>query len=145
MPSFEFHETMAGSVRLEGGDERAMSFTVRAYSGSMLGFLRRPRLEIEGEVDIEGFADHRHLRGSLSFDLFRQRRLSYHFDFRDNSDALYTFTGEKTIKDTGLVESMTILPGKIRNPEGTEIGDALLRFDLRSDLLKFIKSFKART
>jgi len=144
VPSFEFHETMAGSFRLKSGEERAMSFTIRARSGSMLGFLHRPRVDIEGEVDAEGLADHRHMRGSLDFELLTRKKLVYVFGFTGNDDRPYTFTGEKTLRPDGFIESLTVLPGKIRDDSGAEVGEALLRFDLRSDLIKFIRSFRAR-
>ena len=59
MSGFEFRETMAGSYHLLSApeDERPMSFTIRARARGILSFLRRPEVEIEGEVDAEGFAD----------------------------------------------------------------------------------------
>jgi hypothetical protein len=41
-----------------------------------------------------------------------------------------------------LVESMTVLPGAILDASGKAAGEALLRFDLRSDLGRFLRSFR---
>ncbi len=143
MAGFEFYETMAGSFRLRGdGRDRSMSFTVRARSFTWASFLRRPEVDIEGEVDAEGFADHRHLRGTLGMDPLRTRTLPYAFRFTANDGAPYAFAGTKVIRLGRLVESMTVLPGAILDAGGATVGEALLRFDLRSDLARFLKSFR---
>jgi hypothetical protein len=144
--AFEFAETMAGSFRLVDApaDERAMSFTIRARSRSFLSFLRNPEVEIEGEIDAEGFADHEHLRGTLEMDMLFKRRLSYAFTFAGNDGKPYAFAGEKIIKPP-FAEAMTVLPGAIRDAAGRTIAEALLRFDLRSDLGRFLKSFRRST
>lgn len=144
MSAFEFRETMAGSFHLlsDPEDERPMSFTIRARSRPLLSFLRRPEVEIEGEVDAEGFADHRHLRGKLGLDVWRTRTLPYAFRFTANDGEICSFIGEKTISPSELALSITVLPGSIMDEAGREIGRALLRFDLRSDLMRFVKSFR---
>jgi hypothetical protein len=144
MNGFEFRETMAGSYHLveRPGDERPMSFTIRARSGGLLRFLRRPEVEIEGEIDAQGLADHRYLRGTLGLDVVRTGELPYAFRFTGNDGAAYVFEGKKTVSARELAESMTVLPGAIKDERGVEIARALLRFDLRSDLAKFLRSFR---
>jgi hypothetical protein len=134
---------MAGSFRLVDApaDDRPMSFTIRARAKSMLSFLRHPEVEIEGEVDAQGFADHEHLRGTLEMDVLFKRRLSYAFTFAGNDGKAYAFAGEKIIKPP-LAEAMTVLPGKIVDDAGKTIAEALLRFDLRSDIVRFVKSWR---
>ncbi|HVY47394.1 MAG TPA: hypothetical protein VHB21_16010 [Minicystis sp.] len=143
MTGFEFAETMAGSFRLLEGapEERAISFTVRARSRSWLDFARRREVDIEGEIDADGFADHEHLRGTLEMDMLFKRRLSYAFTFRGNDGARYAFAGEKILRPP-LAEAMTVLPGAIRDAAGRVVAEALLRFDLRSDLGRFLRSFR---
>jgi hypothetical protein len=139
---FSFYETMAGSFHLLGEPrDRPMSFTIRARSSTWASFLRRPEVEIEGEIDAEGFADHRYLRGTLGTDP-RTLTLPYAFQFAANDGAPYAFTGEKTLRAGSLVESMTVLPGAILDAGGRGVGEALLRFDLRSDLARFLRSFR---
>ena len=143
MAGFEFSETMAGSFRLRGDPrDRSMSFTIRARSSTWASFLRRPEVDIEGEVDAEGFADHRHLRGTLGLDPLRTRMLPYAFRFAANDGAPYRFAGKKTIRAGRLLESMAVLPGAIRDAGGTAVGEALLRFDVRGDLARFLRSFR---
>jgi len=143
MAGFEFHETMAGGFRLRGdGRDRPMSFTVRARSFTWASFLRQPQVEIEGEVDAEGFADHRYLRGTLGMDPLRTRTLPYAFSFAANDGAPHTFTGTKILHPARLVESMTVLPGAIYDGAGERVGEALLRFDVQHDLRRFLQSFR---
>jgi hypothetical protein len=143
MSGFEFHETMAGSFHMEGdARDRAMSFTIRARSFTFRSFLRRPEVEIEGEVDAEGFADHRYLRGTLGLDPLRTRTLPYAFRFTANDGAAYSFAGTKVIHLGSLIASMTVLPGAILDAGGERVGEALLRFDLKGDLGRFLKSWK---
>jgi hypothetical protein len=143
MAGFEFYETMAGSFRLLGdAQDRSMSFTIRARSFTWASFLRRPEVDIEGEVDAEGFADHRHLRGTLGMDPLRTRTLPYAFRFAANDGAHYAFAGTKMIRPGRFVESMTVLPGAILHEGGEAAGEALLRFDVRSDLVRFLRSFR---
>jgi hypothetical protein len=142
--AFEFRETMAGSFHLAAtpSDERPMSFTIRARSGRLRDFLRNPEVEIEGEVDAEGFADHRRLEGRLGLYLVRAGTLPYAFHFTANDGRRCSFVGKKTVVLRDLVESMTVLPGAILGEGGETLGEALLRFDVRSDLLRFLRSFR---
>lgn len=143
MSGFEFYETMVGSFRLRGdAHDRPMSFTMRGRSPRWLKFLARPEVDIEGEVDAEGFADHRYLRGTFGMDVIRTRTLPYDFRFTANDGAAYTFTGKKVLHAARLVESITVLPAAILDAAGAPVGEALLRFDLRSDLARFLRSFK---
>jgi len=143
--AFEFRETMAGSYHMlaSPSDERPISFTIRARARSWRDFLRRPEVDIEGEVDAEGFADNRRLRGTLGMDVLRTRTLPYAFEFTANDGRTYVFEGKKTLHAGELTVSMTVLPGSIRVPGGEEIARAVLRFDLQRQLGRFLRSFRA--
>ncbi|AKT36723.1 hypothetical protein [Chondromyces crocatus] len=147
MRGIEFHETMTGSYHLVTSPhaERPMSFTVRARThGGLRGLLGRPEAEIEGEIDAEGLAEHRYLKGRLALDVLRTGKLVYDFQFEDDAGRPCRFAGEKTVRLDDLVETMTVLPGKLvlQGDGGEEIGQALLRFDLRGDLIRFLRSFR---
>jgi hypothetical protein len=141
--AFEFRETMAGSYHLlhEPLDERPMSFTIRCRSHRLAEFLRSPIVEITGEVDAEGFADHQLLRGTLGLDLLRNGTLSYAFRFLGNDDAVYRFEGRKDVSPLALAETMSILPGAILSDRGDAVAAATLRFDIRRDIVKFLRSW----
>lgn len=144
MSGFEFWETMAGAYHFvdKPHDERPMSFTIRAKSPPLLRFLRRPEVEIEGDIFAPGLANHRHARGTLGMDVLRTRTLPYRFKFVGDDGQSYVFQGQKDVSPFALLETMTSLPGSIRNERGEEVAVALLRFDARSDLLTFLRSFQ---
>lgn len=143
MRGFEFAETMAGSYHLLSApaDERAISFTLRASSSSLRRFLKTREVEIEGAIDAENLADHRALRGTMGLDVLRTGILSYAFRFRANDGGDCAFTGQKDVDVRRLAETMTVLPAKLLRGQDT-IGEALLRFDLRNDLVRFLRSFR---
>jgi hypothetical protein len=143
---FEFRETMAGSLRVVGKEGDApISFTIRARSRGLSAFLRRPWVEIEGEVFVEGIAEHRPLRGAIDMGPLVSRRIPYGFAFTGDDGAAYAFTGEKTLVRGALIESFSILPGEIRDARGALVGQALLRFDVRSSALRYLWSFRPAT
>ena len=141
---FEFCETMSGSYHLEGAParERAMSFTIRARVHSLARFLRDRIAHIEGEVDLEGFADHRAMRGTLEIDPLFGKKLVYSFGFTADDGRACRFEGQKTVDFTRLLDTMTTLPGLIVDADGKTLGRARLRFDARSDLGKWLRSMR---
>jgi len=123
------------------GSERQLTLTVRATVRDVKRFVWDPTAEITGEIDATGFADHRPLRGTLEINPFLKRRLVYDFRFPDNDDRDCRFHGEKEIDPTRLVSTMTTLPATIF-VDDKETARAVLRFHLREDLVKMLRSFK---
>lgn len=144
MSGFQFRETMSGSYHLDASPdrERAMSFTIGAYAPSLLQYLRDKKVQIQGEVDIEGFAEHRPLRGTMQLDPLVGRRVVYEFTSTDDQDRTFRFVGQKNIELLHFADTITNLPGEIFDAAGRRIGEARLRFDARSDLGKFLGSWK---
>jgi hypothetical protein len=143
---FSFHETMSGSYHLLGAPlvERAISFTLDARVEGLRQFLRDKLAKIEGEVIVEGFADRRPLEGTLALKLLGERRLAYSFNFRANDGNEYRLHGQKDVTMIALVDTMTTLPASLYDMTGKEIGRAVLRFDVRSDLVAFLRSWRPR-
>lgn len=142
---FEFRETMSGTYHTldRPADELPMSITVRAEVRGLRRFLLDPTAALSGEVDAQGLADHRALRGTLEINPVVRRRLVYDFRFEDNDGVECRFHGEKEIEALRLVSTMTTLPGTIFRDD-REVGRAVLRFHLREDLLKLLRSFRPR-
>jgi len=138
----EFRETMAGSYRLNGGEERPLTFTIRAVSRKMTSFLRLPLTEVEGEFHAEGFADHAPARGTLALDLLRDGTLKYELYFPGNDGQIYRFKGQKTVSLRRLLTTMTELPAMLLGADGRELGSSLVRFDTQQDLPSFLRSFR---
>lgn len=142
---FEFSETMRGTYHTleRPADELPMSITVRAEVRSLPKFLLDPTAEIRGEVDAQGLADRRAIRGTLEINPLLERRLVYDFRFEDNDGKDCRFHGEKELEPLRLVSTLTTLPGTIFR-EDREFGRAVLRFDVREDLLRLLRSFRPR-
>jgi hypothetical protein len=143
-PGFSFRETMSGSYwRLETPtDERALSFTIDARAKSIRRFARDKTWAITGTVDAEGLATRQPLEGTLVFRLLDERRLPYRFSFQGDDGERYELSGQKEWSGLAPVESMTLLPASLYDADGTELARATLRFDLRSDLAGWMKSFR---
>jgi hypothetical protein len=143
-PGFSFRETMSGSYwRLETPtDERALSFTIDARAKSIRRFARDKTWTITGTVDAEGMATRQPLEGTLTFRLLDERRLPYRFSFTGDDGKRYELSGQKEWSGLAPVESMTLLPASLYDASGAELARATLRFDVRSDLGSWLKSFR---
>jgi len=144
MAGFEFQEMLAGSYHLltDPGEERPMSLTLHARVRGLRSFLVQAEAEIVGEIDLQGFADHRAFRGRLQIKPV-QRKLVYEARFEDNKGRECRFHGEKELEAIRPVASLTTLPGSVWSGE-RELARALLRFDPREDLVRFLRSVKPR-
>ena len=144
MPGFELTEALAGRLRLAvDGKERPMSVTIRGQTGPIASFLRRPALLLDGTIEAPGLAEHRPLTGSIDATHLRaDRRLAYAFTFVGDDGAAYSFAGEKSFVRGSLVESFTLLVGVIHDARLDVVAHALLRFDLRGDLVRFAESLR---
>ncbi len=145
MPGFRFAETMRGSYHLlaDPTDERAMEFTIEASVRGLRRFSRDLNAAIRGRVVMEGFAD-APIEGTLGMKVLRERRLPYEFGFVAADGKRYTFRGQKDVTLLDIPGSMTVLPASLYDAEGEEIARATLRFDLRGDIVSFLRSFRPR-
>lgn len=143
---FEFQETMAGSYRESGtvGGDKPISFTVRVRAADSREFAQNGIATMEGEVTAEGLADAQPLEGTLDMGALRRKRLPYEFTFKGDDGRTYRFSGAKRVKLRNLLGTMTTLPAAIYDEAGTEFARCELRFDFRSDVWSFLRSFRLR-
>jgi hypothetical protein len=144
MSGFEFRETMSGSYRLDASPdrERAISFTVGAKVTTMLKFLRDKKAAIQGAIEMEGFANHRACRGTMVMDPLIGKIVGYELTFADDAGRTHVLQGQKNVEFTRFLHTMTTLPAQIFDSDGKRVGEATLRFDARSDLVRFLRSFR---
>jgi hypothetical protein len=105
-----------------------------------LATLRSEGIELSGELHAPGFADHRSARGRITMP--SRGSLRYRVEFVSNAGQTHFFEGERTLSLKGVPAAVTVLSGRIVTSEGNEIGRALLRFDLRSDFVRFLRSIR---
>lgn len=141
---FRFEERMAGHYTLVGGtaEERAIEFTLTARAPSLPQFLRKPLAEVQGEANLEGFADHKAARGTMLLDLVAGRRIGYDFEFRGNDGQTYRFKGQKDVELASLKSSMSRLPAGLFDAAGARVGEALVHFHYSTDLMRFLRSWR---
>jgi hypothetical protein len=144
---FSFQETMSGTYHLLDAPlvERGIRFSIGARVDGMRRFLRDRMARIEGDVEVEGFASKRHLVGTLALKLLDERRLTYDFAFEGDDGRPYRFHGQKDVTMIAIADTMTTLPASLYDGADKEIGRAVLRFDLRSDVVSFLRSWKLVT
>jgi hypothetical protein len=142
---FQFEETMSGSYhRIDTpGEEHPISFTVKADVRSLRKFLLEPIATIQGRIDARGLATDKPLQGTLEINPILKRKLIYDFRFENDAGAECRFFGEKDLEALRLVQTMTTLPGSVFEGDN-EVARAVLRFPLRKDMVRFLRSWRPR-
>jgi hypothetical protein len=143
-PGFSFRETRSGTYwrRETPTEERAIAFTIEARTNNLRRFARDKTWSIQGTIDAEGLASGSALKGTLAFRLLDERRLPYRFEFTGDDGSSYELSGQKEWSGLSPIDSMTVLPASVYDADGRELARATLRFDLRSDFVRWLKSFR---
>jgi hypothetical protein len=140
---FTFEETLTGGLRVDGADRDApVALVIRGRAPGLGALLRRPMLSIEGELDAEGLARQRPLCGSIDLVSPHARGATYAFTFTGDDARRYAFEGTRALAPGARIASLTVLVGEVRAEGGAVLGQALLRFDLRTDALRCFRSFQ---
>ena len=124
-------------------DERAMEFTIDVRTRGFRRFLRERLAEIEGEVTLENLAEGKPLSGSIAFKI-HEKRLPYAFSFKDDKGKSYRVRGQKDLSLVYLTDSICSLPLSLFDDADRELGRGMVRFDLRGDTGKLLRSFRLR-
>jgi hypothetical protein len=142
MPGFSFQETMRGTWHPTGQPhvQRPIQFECVAAVNHIRSYLQDGYMSLQGKIRAEGLAGHVECRGSLEILLPLKRLLRYELAFRGDDGSLYRFLGEKHVRYTNPLYTMTHLSGQLVDTTGQPIGLASLTFDLR-DLPGMIKSY----
>ncbi len=141
---FEFQEVMSGTYTMIGhpGDQGEMRIQARVRAGDVLRHLRDGMATLEGTIDMERIADDVPFSGTIEIRPLTKKIIRYELSFTGNDGQPYRFAGQKDIRFSDFVTTMTTLVGTVANGQGAEIAKATLHFDVRSDLLPFLVSWK---
>jgi hypothetical protein len=141
---FEFQEVMSGTYTRSGQPSRSgeLRLQARARAADLLRHLADGMVELEGTLDMEELAEDVPIRGTIEIRPLLGRIIRYDFSFTGNDGQPYRFTGQKNIRLSALVATMTTLVGAIHDAQGREIARATMHFDVRADLLPFLVSWK---
>lgn len=140
---FRFEETMSGTYTLasKGAEEREIRFTARMTADDALQHFRDQLVRLEGTLDMDGFADDVPISGTLEMAILNKKRLRYEFRFVGNDGEPYLFAGQKDIRLTDLLATMTTLPATVTDAKGSIVANACVKFDVKADMLSFLASW----
>ncbi len=143
-PGFFFKEAMRGSYwRVDTPTaERAIELRAVLRARDVRQFVLDKTWQLEGEIDVEGFATKRPVEGTVVFRLLDERRMPYRARFVADDGRRYELRGQKEWTPIAPVESISTLPASIYDDEGREVARATLRFDVRNDTGALVKSFR---
>jgi hypothetical protein len=143
-PGFFFREAMRGSYwRVDAPtDERAIELRGTLRARDARRFLLDRVWHLDGEIDIEGFATNRPVDGTVTFRLFDERRMPYRARFVADDGRSYELRGQKEWTPIAPVDSISTLPASIYDDAGREFARVTLRFDVRNDVGRLLKSFR---
>jgi hypothetical protein len=143
-PGFSFEEWLSGSYwRLDAPtEEGAVTLHLRASADDLANFARTRTWQIEGTVDVEGITSGADIEGAVALKLVDERRVLYRVGFRGDDGRSYELSGQKEWSGLAPVDSMTLLAASLYDDQGEEFARATLRFDVRADALRWVKSFR---
>jgi hypothetical protein len=144
--SLSYRESMSGNYWLLDAptEERALSVRYEGRASDVADFVRTRTWSIAGTIDAEGLAHARPVEGTVRVALLKELRVPYRFFFRGDDGRRYELSGQKEWTGLAPVSSMTLLPATLSDERGEELGRATLRFDFRSDVGAWLRSFRFR-
>jgi hypothetical protein len=139
-----FREWLTGSYwRLDTPtEERAIDVTLEAQPLDLGAAVRERTWRLSGTIDAERLATHRPLVGSVAVRLIDERRIPYRLAFAGDDGHQYELSGQKEWTSLMPFDSVTLLAARLYDAAGEEIGRATLRFDLRADWARWVRSLR---
>jgi hypothetical protein len=140
---FCFRERMEGTVQRVGERfDRAFRFDLDVRAPSVLGMATTAVGECTGTLRIDGLARDVAATGHIDISPVHKQTIRYVIDFAADDGRKYRFDGSKRTTMRRHLVGWTTLPGKVYDAQGGVWGDAMLRFSLRRELRKLMKSFR---
>jgi hypothetical protein len=138
-----FREWLTGSYWTLAAptDERALDVALEA---SPSGAAHDLGWRLTGTVDAEHLATRQPLDGSVTLRLLDERRVPYRLAFTGDDGKRYELSGQKEWTALMPLDSLTLLSTGLYDEGGEEIGRATLRFDMRADWARWLRSLRVR-
>jgi hypothetical protein len=138
---FYFRERMDGTARRNTESrDRAFRFDLDVHATSVLGFATTAIGLARGTLHLDGLASDVPARGHLELSPWHRHLIRYVIEFKADDGRTYRFDGQKDTSPSRHLIGWTTLPGKVYDDEGRVWGEALLRFSLRRELARLVKS-----
>lgn len=137
-----FSEVMAGPMRVDGS-RRELRLDLDVAVPGALVLWGDVEGRLTGRVTLPGVAERAPAVGTLQIAPLRRRRLRYQLRFRADDGRALRLDGWKSVRLLRPLHTMTTLPATVYEDDGRVLGEAVLRFDLRS-LPRFLAGFRYR-
>jgi hypothetical protein len=108
------------------------------------GTLFRREGRVTGKVTAEGLAERRVLEGTVSLRGAHEGQVLVSFSFEGTSGSRYTVRGFVEVLPAAPLATITEVPVSLYDASDAEIGRGTLRFDLRGDLGRVLRSIRLR-
>jgi hypothetical protein len=144
LPGLSFEEWLSGSYwRLDAPtEEAAVTLGIRAHVDDLGEFARTRTWHVEGTATLEGIAGESAIEGAMAVKLVDERRVLYRLGFRGDDGKSYELSGQKEWSGFAPIDSMTTLSGSLYDEQGVEFARTTLRFDVRADALRLVRSLR---
>jgi len=141
---FQFAETMAGTVEwdVEPGVKHPFSFEVTAEAESARAHLQDGKAILRGVVHAPPLAKAGSAEGIITIRPLGQRIIRYELRFTGDDGKTYELRGQKDIRWSAPLHSLTHLPADILDDAHRRIGTCETQFDVRRDGWRFLRSFR---
>ena len=141
---FSFRQTLSGVYwRLDAPtQEQALVIAITATTDNLRAFARDRTWKVSGTLHAERLATRSPIEGTLAVKPLDGRRLAHHLWFSGDDGARYELVGQGEWSRVSPIESLTLVRASLYDQGGLEIARCTLRFDLRSDWAKWLKSFR---
>jgi hypothetical protein len=130
---FQFSETMAGTLELDGepGRKRPMKFDIVTEAASTRDYLRDQKAIMRGVIHAAPLAQSADLEGVMTIRPFGQRIIRYELAFIGDDGRSYELVGQKDIRWTAPIRTFTYLPADILDDQHRRIATCETYFDVR--------------
>jgi hypothetical protein len=141
---FSFDETMSGTMERvdRPGEEVPFTFTVHVHAPSFWQHLRDSKAVMRGTIEAPGLATAADVEGTMTLRPVFGRIIRYELGFTGDDGRRYRFEGQKDIRWTQALRTLTTLPGEITDESGRVVARCKTRFDYKSDWMQFASSWR---
>ncbi|HEY4059806.1 MAG TPA: hypothetical protein VGM39_24495 [Kofleriaceae bacterium] len=141
---FEFSETMEGTVEWSAspGVKHPFKFEITAHAESTREHLRDGMVDVRGVITAPPLAEAADCSGTMTIRPIGQKIIRYELSFIGDDGAHYEVIGQKDIKYRSLVHSWTHLPLDVLDEQHRRVGVAATTFDVKRDMIGFLRSFQ---
>jgi hypothetical protein len=141
-----FHENMSGGYHLLAHplEDCTAELSLDVSIDRLRDFVRTPALHVEGVVSLAGVATARPCSGKIALRVVNEQRIPYDLHFTADDGRAYQLYGQRDLTVPKLADALTTLPMSLCDDTGREVGRAVLRFDMRTELVQLLRSIRVR-